>query len=142
MKRLSLALLLLYLLSFAVCFALLVLDTNTVSIARLGGGLALLLFGIGGYLFPGRATTLTTLLWTVVPALLIFMGEYTGSSVVWFLDMPHRFTALLCFHGLFHQPGSAFLLSTIQPLAVAVCHILMMLCFFIGNWLSPRRAAH
>ena len=136
MKRLSLALPLLYLLSFAVCFALLVMDTNTVSMAHLGGGLTLLLFGYGGWFFHKRAAILPLLFWTVLPALLIFVGEYTGNSVVWFLDMPHRFAALLCFHGLFHQPKSAFVLSTLQPLAVAACHVLMMVCFFIGNRLS------
>lgn len=136
MKRLSLALLLLYLLSFAVCFALLMMDTDPVSMASLGGGLALLLFGCGGRLFRKRTSVLPLLFWAVLPTLLIFIGEYTGNNLVWSLDLPHRFAALFCFPGLFHQPKSAFVLSTLQPLAVAACHILMMVCFFIGNRLA------
>ena len=103
-------------------------------------GLALpLLWGIGGRLLPikfrpkrGWQTWIFLLMWTVLPAALCAWADRGGPDILRMAFLPQLMARLAWFYPLFDGPQSAYVLYTLQPLAAAGIHVLMMAGFAIG----------
>lgn len=102
------------------------------------------LWGLGGYWLwyrpRGRGQTAAfLLLWTVLPAVLCWQADRGGADLLWLIFYPQLLARAAWFYSLFDGPQSAFVLNTLQPLAAAGTHILMMAGFAIGMRIKGKK---
>lgn len=105
-----------------------------------------LLWGLGGYWLPGkycprgrRQMLAFLVLWTVFPGALCWWSGQGGPDILWIILYPQQMARIAWFFPLFRTPETAFVLDTLQPLAAAGTHGLMMAGFAAGLSLSRNR---
>lgn len=104
------------------------------------------LWGASGCFFPSqfrllgwRQNLLFWLPFLALPAALCWWADRGGPDWLWMVCTPQLMARLAWFNPLFSNPQSAFVLNTLQPLAAAGTHLLLMTGFLLGLWVSRKR---
>lgn len=104
------------------------------------------LWGVTGYFFPRRfrisgrwRNMVFWLLFLALPAALCWLADLGGPDWLRLACTPQLMARLAWFSPLFDGPQSALVLDTLQPLAAAGTHLLLMAGFLLGLWFGRRR---
>ena len=105
-----------------------------------------LLWGVAGYHFPHRfripgrwQSLIFWLVFLALPAALCWWAGQGGPDGLHLLCAPQLMARLAWFSPLFDGPASALVLNTLQPLAAAGMHLLLMAGFLLGMWFGRKR---
>ena len=95
------------------------------------------LWGVAGY--HRWQSLIFWLLFLALPAALCWWAGQGGPDGLQLLCAPQLMARLAWFSPLFDGPASALVLNTLQPLAAAGMHLLLMAGFLLGMWFGRKR---